>query len=685
MTGRARLIVSRGTAALTVIELGGVVYLSVGDATTSSGDAPMVIMFLAGILGMATVGAVLTSKAPGNPLGPLFQVTAFSLSLGALTSEYASRADSNLPGLPGGPLVAELGNLMIPVTIGSLLSMFLLFPDGHLPSRRWRPVLWLLIASGVVGLLHTGIVSPTIELYTGTAVRNPFAVGALSSWTWMAAVWAVLLAAGVAPSLVSVAVRFRRSRGEERQQIRWLAWSAALILISFIAVVVTGAFAGPDQSSTANDVAFFFLFGSATLGLPVASAIAIMRYRLYDLDLVIKKAAVFTIVAVFITAIYVAALAFAALSFMGSIAAIVLFVLTFNPVRRRAHRFADRIVYGKRATPFEVLSEFSERVGETYSIDEVLPRMAQLLAASTGATESRVWLRRDRDLAPVAAWPADLEAAAAVPVTGEELPFFEGVSTFPVTHQGGLLGAITLHLPANDPMDPTKERLVNGLASQAGLALRNVRLVQDLRDSRRRIVAAQDERAKRLERNIHDGAQQQIVALAVKLRLADTLMERDATAAHDLLGQLQAEASDALENLRDLARGIYPPLLADKGLAAALEGQARKSLVPVTLEADGVGRYTPEIEAAVYFCSLEALSNVAKYAEASTVEVRLAQHDGHLTFEVRDDGAGFDAATAGRGTGLQGMVDRLEAIGGSLSVTSEPGAGTTISGRVPVS
>ncbi len=684
MTGRTRLVVSRVTAALTVIELGAAVYLTAGDTTTTSGEIPFVLMFLAGILGTATVGAVLTSKAPGNPLGPLFQVTAVSISLGILTGEYASRADSNLPGLPGGPLVAELGYLMFPVALGSLLSTFLLFPDGHLPSRRWRPVLWLLIASGVVGLLHTGIVSPTIELDTGTSVRNPFAVDALSSWTWMAAVWAVLFAAGAAPSLVSVVVRFRRSRGEERQQIRWLAWSAALFLISLIAVVVTGAFAGPDQSSTANDVAFFLLIGSATLGLPVASAIAIMRYRLYDLDLVIKKAAVFTIVAVFITVIYVAALALAALSFLGSVAAVVLFVLTFNPVRRRARKVADRIVYGRRATPFEVLSEFSERVGETYSIDEVLPRMAQLLSASTGAAETRVWLRRDRDLAPVAAWPADLEAVAPVPVTGEELPFFEGVSTFPVTHQGDLLGAITLHLPANDPMDPTKERLVNGLASQAGLALRNVRLVQDLRDSRRRIVAAQDERAKRLERNIHDGAQQQIVALAVKLRLADSVMDRDVTAAHDLLGQLQAEASDALENLRDLARGIYPPLLADKGLATALEGQARKSLVPVTLEADSVGRYTPEIEAAVYFCSLEALSNVAKYAEASGVQVRLAQHDGHLTFEVRDDGAGFDVARAGSGTGLQGMVDRLEAIGGSLSVTSEPGAGTTVSGRVPV-
>jgi signal transduction histidine kinase len=686
VTGRARIVVSRGVAVLTVAALLGAISLTIGDTTTTSGDIPAVIMFAVGIIGMASVGALLTSRAPGNPVGPLFQLTSATIGLSILASEYSSSAYSNLPGLPAGPLVTELGNLMIPFGLVSLLSTFLLFPDGHLPSRRWRPVAWLLIASGIVGLFNIAVVEQTTSIDVGISVENPFAVDALSTWTWMAAVWGVLLAAATIPSLVSVVVRFRGSQGEERQQIRWLAWAAALFLISLVAVLVTAVLAGPTGSSVANDIAFFALIGSATVGLPLASAVAILRYRLYDLDLVVKKAAVYTIVAIVITVVYAVALAIAALSFLGSVAAVVLFVLTFNPVRRRARRLADRIVYGQRATPFEVLSEFSERVGETYSIDEVLPRMAQLLAASTGASETRVWLRSDRRLSPVAHWPADLPAVQDLEVAGaDELPVVDGASSFPVRHQGDLLGAITLRLPSNDPMDASKERLVNGLASQAGLALRNVRLVQDLRDSRRRIVAAQDERAKRLERNIHDGAQQQIVALAVKLRLTDTMMDRDAAAAHDLLGQLQTEANDALENLRDLARGIYPPLLADRGLTAALEGQARKSPLPVTLDADDVGRYTPEIEAAVYFCSLEALNNVAKYASASRVEVRLAQFDGHLTFEIHDDGTGFDTATAARGTGLQGMADRIEAIGGSLSVASEPGGGTTVSGRVPVS
>jgi signal transduction histidine kinase len=214
--------------------------------------------------------------------------------------------------------------------------------------------------------------------------------------------------------------------------------------------------------------------------------------------------------------------------------------------------------------------------------------------------------------------------------------------------------------------------------------LRNVRLIEDLRESRRRIVSAQDERARSLERNIHDGAQQQLVALSVKLRLAEGLVERDPEKTRAILADLQVQTTETLGDLRDLARGIYPPLLADKGLPAALEAHARRSTVPVTVQPDGVGRYGQDIESAVYFCCLEALNNIAKYADASTAEIRLSQTDDQLTFEVVDDGRGFEPAAAGRGTGLKGMAERLAAIDGTLEVTSEPGAGTRVHGSVPV-
>jgi len=214
--------------------------------------------------------------------------------------------------------------------------------------------------------------------------------------------------------------------------------------------------------------------------------------------------------------------------------------------------------------------------------------------------------------------------------------------------------------------------------------LRNVRLIEELRASRQRLVTAQDEERRKLERNLHDGAQQQLVALAVKQRLVATLVSRDPEKAAGMMVELQGDTTDALENLRNLARGIYPPLLSDQGLATALGAQARKAAVPVTVESYGIGRYPQPAETAVYFCCLEALQNVAKYAHASQAVIRLSEQDGYLTFAVEDDGDGFDRERTSLGTGVQGMIDRVEAVGGTLEIRSEAGKGTIVTGRIPV-
>jgi signal transduction histidine kinase len=342
------------------------------------------------------------------------------------------------------------------------------------------------------------------------------------------------------------------------------------------------------------------------------------------------------------------------------------------------------VVYGRRATPYEILSDFSHRVGASYADEDVLLRMARVLAEAMGAARAAVWLRVGEEIRPAAAWPAEGAGLGPVRAAEDVLPPLPASWAEEVRHRGELLGALAVDMPPNDPIDPTRQRLVRDLASQAGLVLRNVRLIEELRTSRRRIVTVQDERAKRLERNIHDGAQQQLVALSVKLGLAKNLAGRDPDGQRQILDQLQREVVEALENLRDLARGIYPPLLADKGLPVALTAQARKSPVPVTVDADNVGRYPQEVEAAVYFCALEALQNVAKYAEASRARVRLSTDDGRLTFAISDDGRGFDPSTAPGGSGLQNMADRLAALGGSLEVSSTPGGGTTVAGWLPV-
>ena len=216
------------------------------------------------------------------------------------------------------------------------------------------------------------------------------------------------------------------------------------------------------------------------------------------------------------------------------------------------------------------------------------------------------------------------------------------------------------------------------------LALSNAGLIEDLRASRQRLVAAQDEERRRLERNLHDGAQQDLVALAIKLRLVAAVVEEDNAEARELLGDLQEDAKNALGNLRDLARGIYPPLLEDRGLVSALRAQADKSPVPVVVEADSIGRLGQHIEAAVYFCCLEALQNITKYAAASQVRICLAARDHSLSFTVSDDGAGYDQGRTPMGSGQRNMADRLAALDGRLEVRSVPGKGTTITAHLPL-
>jgi signal transduction histidine kinase len=668
--------------------------LVVGFAAFSvvkGGVDPFIFVGALSVLGYATVGALIASRHQGNPIGWLFQYFAVTFLLGLAAEGYA--AGPNPGELPGIDAAVLLSQVSLPLALGALALILLLFPSGHLPSRRWRMVAWgmvISILSATVGLLlKSGILD--------YGVTNPLGIESLSGLT------SVLRFAGgtgaVVFSLLSVAglfVRYRRATSEERQQIRWLAYvgglAAGLLLLLFLSEPLL---------PQAGDVLWISFWVTISLGIPAAAAIAILRYRLYDLDIVVKKTVVFGLLAAFITGAYLLVVIGIPTMLFGVgggvenavpfMAAAVL-ALIFQPVRRAANRLANRLVYGKRATPYELLTEFTGRLGGAYAVDDVLPRVARVIGEGTGAQASSVWLLVGGELRLAAAWPNRPDVPVAVPASDESpdaLPGFD--HAFPVRHQGEHLGAVAVRMPKAEPLNPTTEKLLDDLAGHAGLILRNVRLteelkakLEELRASRQRLVTAQDEERRKLERNIHDGAQQQLVALAVNLKLARTLSAKDPQKAQEILDRLQTEAQETMEDLRDLARGIYPPLLADKGLSAALEAQARKATVPVSVVPDGIGRYPQEAEAAAYFCVLEALQNTSKYAAATRVTVRLGERDGELVFEVVDDGQGFDPSATPRGSGLQNMVDRVEALGGTVEVASAPGEGTTVTGRIPV-
>ena len=665
------------------------------DRFAGGADLGEGIFALLAVLLYATVGALITSRQAGNRVGLLFAWVGLSASTSLLAGSYATLAQLN--DLPLLPAAAWIGRVGFAAMFGPLAFLFLIFPTGQPPSRRWGWLLRVMLVAFAVLMIGFALTPGSLE--AGFAelpipVANP--IGLPSSWKPMVEAITVgaglIVVAGALLSVVSLIQRYRRAAQLERQQIRWLAFLGVflgMIVVLSFGLIATGAI---NDEGVVSGLAFFAFVIGIFLGIPAVCGIAILRHGLWDLDVVVRKTVQYGLLVAGFVLVLGIVVFLAPLMFIGvggsldapTLAVAAILAVGFTLVRSRARRWANRIVYGKRSTPYEVLSEFAERVGETYSTEDVLPRMAQLLADATGARTARVWLRIGNELRAETSWPLDAPAAASVAVQGDELPTFDGEDAFEVRHQGDLLGALTVALTAADPMNPTKAKLVRDMASQAGLVLRNVRLIEDLRESRRRIVAAQDTRAKKLERDIHDGAQQQLVALQVKQRLVETMIDRDPARAHEMVAELQRDTASALDDLRDLARGIYPPLLADQGLAAALDSQARRSVVPVEVFPDGIGRYSQEIESAVYFSCLEALQNVAKYAEAHHATVRLSQVDDLLTFEVVDDGRGFDPRAVSHGSGIQGITDRLAALGGRLDVRSAPGAGATLVGTIPV-
>ncbi len=585
--------------------------------TTTANSPGAGIVLVVSLLWMGT-GSVIVSRQPRNLAGWVFLALGFLIVLEGLSQIMvfaALKADAGIPLVSAWAIAGEYA--VFPMVLLPLL--WLLFPDGRPPSPRWRwAVRGFVVAVGVALAAYVVTPGPLNNFVDfGVLYMNPLAVSALSgiapAITGIGGMIALILAIA---TIFGVRGRFKRATGDERQQLRWLVFVTTLAGVLFFVIFGSGliaeqVFHHPNPHVGGVDVfdlLFGLLAGLIVLGIPGAYLIAIYRYHLWDLDVVIKKALVFAVVAGGLTVVSLGVLLLLPVLVVGTgltstergvfVVGVVIGTL-FGPLRRLARRAADRAVYHTRATPYEVLTEFSGRVGETYATDDVLPRMAQILATGAGASSARVLLSVGGDLREAAAFGG--------PVNGTE-------HLVAVTHQGRELGA-----------------------------------------------------------------------LAVQLKLLEQTAGKDPDRDRRLAATLGSQASAALEDLRDLARGIYPPLLADKGLSAAIEAQARKAAIPVEVGSNVAARYPRDVESAVYFCVLEALNNVAKYAQATSATVTLAQADGHLTFEVSDDGAGFDPDDARNGTGLQGMADRLDAIGGSLTIRSVPGLGSTVGGTVPIS
>lgn len=633
-------------------------------------------------------GALLAIRRPDNPVGWLLLLFAVGSGAGGLINvafaeRFAARGD-----MTAASWAESLGYVLAP-TFLLIPTLILLFPDGRLVSRRWRLALYAMvpiaIAGSGAGLINGGWGGDMRQI---EVAAGPFRECCAPVGDALSGVFYAGIALSVFAAVASFAVRLRRSRGEERQQMKWMmvagAWLAAVVTVAILT----------DAQGTFEA----FLIASGLAAIPLSVAVAILRYRLYDIDLVINKAMVFGALGLLIGAVYVTVVVGIGsllgpddeASFVLGVVATALVALAFQPARRRVQHVANRVVYGERATPYEVLARFSHRAAEADD-SELLSRIPRLIVDGTGAARATLWTRAGGRFTVAASWPyngnaADIDLDPHEPWRDPDADY-----SLPVSHDGDLLGGISLVKGRGDVVTPAEEELLNDLVSGMGLALRNARLtarlqdqVEELEASRERILAADDAARRTLEHDLDSGPQQQLVAMKVMLGpVRKHAEESGAAKTAEVLAQLEVDAGAAIQAIRDFSGGVYPPLLEAEGLAVAIRQQARSSSIPIRVEADGVGRYPREIESAIYFTVLEALQNVAKYAEAGQVVVTLGQRDGTLEFTVSDDGVGFDPGGVSAGSGLANMADRLDAVGGTWMVESRPGDGTTVRGSAP--
>jgi signal transduction histidine kinase len=603
---------------------------------------------------------------------------------------------------PTGPL-ASVAALVRPLAAGLLpavaLHLIVGLPDGDLTSRPRRVAVAVAYAAGVALGLALWAQRPALPLWPVVAA------GVLA------------VAAGVPASHR----RFLATRGTERQRMEWLG--LAVVVVAEAALVVTALRVLAGWPRHVPEVV-----GALSVLVPLALAAGASPRLVGRVDRLLAHTVSLAGLSGLVVAVYlVVVLGLGELPtqreralLLLSMAAAAVCALLYHPARERLSQTANRLVYGERSAPDEALRSFGTRLSRAIPLEELLLQLAESLHKTMGLEAAEVWtgsqglLERaasvpDRGPAGLAVGPAEAPVVARAGICGPAwlavwLPsLLDGrqdatIRIAPVAHSGELLGLLVVVRRADERFSEEDERVLAELARQVGLALHNVRLdsalqasldelrrkAEELQASRARIVAAADAERRRIERNLHDGAQQRLVALAVKLRLATRLVA-DPEQTRGMLEELRDELKDAVEELRSLAHGIYPPLLMDQGLAAALGSAAQRTTIPTRLEAEAIGRYPSEVEAAAYFCCLEALQNAMKHAgPAATAVVRVWEEAGALRFAVTDDGAGFAPAAKGGGSGFVNMRDRLGAIGGWLRVESSPGAGTSVLGVLPL-
>ncbi|MCU1589521.1 MAG: putative two-component system sensor kinase [Frankiales bacterium] len=604
---------------------------------------------------LSAAGALVASRQPQNPLGWMF--CGFAL-LNAVASDvaqgWALRAvQEGWAGADAGVLTSTAS--WLPSGLGWILT-FLLFPDGKLRSRRWRPVV---LVAGIGALLAV----PGWCLSPARDPEFPSGHNPIASGSWVVQVLSdaglTLFLGALVLAAASVVLRFRGSSGDLRQQMKWFAWAAA-----FAGVVLPVSGALWSVTPLVQVPAAL-----ALTALPVAACVAILRYRLYDIDVVVNRTLVYGVLTALLAGTYAAVVLLAGTAVDRASPAVtavatLAVAVAFQPLRRRVQRGVDR--------------RFNRA---SYDGVRQVERFLESLRAGASAPADIQAVLRDvtRDHALEVLF-ADAEEDQHVDVHGRGRDAAWQTRPRVRISRGG-------HAPGVVVFDTASPALVRDVVYAAGLALEIARLSIELRRqlsevqaSRVRIIEAGNVERRRLERDLHDGAQQRLVSIGLALRHAQhQLDDRRPDAVRATLEQGVGEIAAAIQELRELARGL-PPSQLDEGVGPALREIARRAPLRVEVEV-GSERFPHELEAAAYFVGCEGLTNAVKYAGAQRIVLSAQREGDQFVVSVRDDGVG--GATPGTGTGLSGLADRVAALGGTLRIDSAAGAGTTVTAELP--
>jgi signal transduction histidine kinase len=658
-------------------------------------DPFFLLLVIVVVAGFSTLGRLIVTRA-GNVLGWVFLVMGASLALGLPAEGYLDVAyqEPYVAALPGTELAGLLASVFPAVMAYAIPMLFLLFPTGSPPTSRWRWVIWMwltgTILSGIWLLFRPGSIYGEPDRYS---IPNPIGLGFLRPLEpLLLNVGVAIVLASAVVAVVSLVVRFRRARGEERQQITWLLLVASVAALLMLTMFVVDLF-GIEQ----NDVLWIALLMVLVLGIPAATALAIFRYRLYDVDVVVSKTIAYAGLGLGIAVVY-GAIVIGLGALIGDessealrLGAAIVVAIAVQPAWSLFNRLANRLVYGGRSTPYQVMAEFGDRIARIPSVDQLLPDMAEAAAQGVGARAARVRMFLPGPTGPdrvrSATWPSEAD------IGDPDL-------TLPIEHAGEAIGDLSVAKRPGDPLRPTERTLLEDLAAHAGIGLENARLsvdlehraeelsaqTEELRRSRERLVTVRDAQRRRLEQELRDGVGHEIAAIRDEIRDDAARVVADPDTVRASLDRLSERATAALDDLREVARGIFPPLLSEEGLAAALGALARRAGPDTRLSVVGGDpdvRYDAPVETAIYFCCVQALQNAERHAPGRRVDLTLAHRPGEVSFSVRDHGSGFQVDHAEAGEGLQIMRDRMAALGGRLTIESTPGAGTTVTGALP--